>query len=332
MTPIRLLTAAIHADDATSIKSLLAQHPELLNEKSRTFYAASSGYLEALKALLDSGFTIHDRDKLSPGVSLLNSAVMGGALNIVGYLIKKGADARKPGILNGAVATSVEMMQLLIHAGADPYSVSGKPPRDAFRQAQISGTEATRAFLETLRDQRKAESTLVELLQGKLGGKLIKLDRYLLAGAPFWMARCQHGDKISAMSVGLSNTNWQCEFRVVLPGSWPDTNELGADAYWPVDYLLDVLRSLHGQSGLPNWQTVANGEPPTPLAAGSNLVGGVFVSELDNREAPRVMTLMLLTAPELELARRNTEKFAEAMCTAEINPFQATVLLRGSAV
>ncbi len=332
MTPIKLLTAAIHANDPSGIKALLNQHPELLSDTSRPGYAASSGYLEALKALLDGGFTIHDRDKLSPGISLLDRAVMGGDIPTVKYLIDCGCDGKEPGILNGAVSKSVELMQFLILAGADPYSTAGNPPRNAFEQAQMSGTEATRAFLETLKGAAKQKSTLAERLQHKLSGELIKLDRYLLAGAPFWMARCKHGETNSAVTVGLSDTIWTCEFRVVLPANWPDTQELGADVYWPVDYLLDVIRSLHGQSGLPSWQTVANGEPPMPITAGSSAVGGVFVSESDDREVPRVMTLVFLTAAELELARRSTEKFVEVMSAAGLNPFQATVLHRESAI
>ncbi len=332
MTPIKLLTAAIHANDPTGIKALLNQHPELLSETGQPGYAASSGYLEALKALLDCGFTIHDRDKLSPRVSLLDRAVMGGDIRTVEYLIERGCDAKEPGILNSAVSKSVELMQLLILNGADPYSTSGNPPRNAFEQAQISGTEATRAFLETLRDETNQKSTLVERLQSKLGGRLIKLDRYVLAGAPFWMARCKHGDTNSAVTVGLSDTSWTCEFCVVLPANWPDTQELGADVYWPVDYLLDVLRSLHGQSGLPSWQTVANGEPAMPIIIGSSAVGGIFVSESDDRKEPRVMTLLFLTAAELELARRSTEKFVEVMSAAGLSPFQATLLYRESAI
>ncbi len=120
MTPIKLLTAAIRSNDPTGIKTLLDQHPELLSETGRPGYAASSGYLEALKALLDCGFTIHDRDKLRPRVSLLDHAGMGGDIRTVKYLIERGCDGKEPGILNGAVSKSVELMQLLILAGADP--------------------------------------------------------------------------------------------------------------------------------------------------------------------------------------------------------------------
>jgi hypothetical protein len=334
MIPIRELSKLIEAEDVAGIQALIAQFPDLRNDKSRPRDAASSGRLNALKALLEVGFSIHDRDPLSPKISLLRSGVYSGSLEMVNYLLSMGCDAGEPGILNSAVSVSKAMMQLLIDAGADPYSESGHPPRNAFQQAMISSTEETRAFLKTLRrpETMPTNPELVEKLQAKMGGTLVKLDRYLLAGAPFWMAQCNHGKTVSAVTVGLSESSWECEFRVVLPFNWPYTSKLGTDPYWPVDYLLDVLRSLQGQTGLPTWQTVANGSPAQPIAPKSNLVGGVFVSEMQDRDAPRVMTLVFLTAPELELARASTEQFTKAMGAAKTSPFQATELKRKSAL
>lgn len=117
---------AVHKGDTYKIKKLLENNPHLVNARDQRgltplHYAAWNKQLEAVELLVEFDADIHAAiQKMAP----IHFAVRGGNINIVKFLLDKGADASMKGFINmtplhyAATRGRKEIAELLIQRGA----------------------------------------------------------------------------------------------------------------------------------------------------------------------------------------------------------------------
>ena len=159
-------------------------------------------------------------------------------------------------------------------------------------------------------------------LMGRLG-PLLPLP-FTLEEAPVDVRLIRRGDCTLCTTVGLSNMNlgvdYLAEVLMRLPPSYPNTTLLGADARWPVDWLLSCARDALLRPMLIPLHTFGNGSPPLPLGPGTPFVGSIVLPVDIDEPVPtgdagnslRLLELMPLHPEELSLGRQDPLKLMEA--------------------
>lgn len=118
----RELYAAVSANDVNAVRSLLAQHPELLERGllSTTClnYASKHCNIEMIDFFLNMGQSINATDKI--GCTPLEFALRPGRIDFAKHLLARGADVAIGRPLIGAITCDdIDMVKLLVEHGAD---------------------------------------------------------------------------------------------------------------------------------------------------------------------------------------------------------------------
>jgi len=316
---------ALKSGDESAIIRLATTFPELVLGTefipSELHEAASAGNLVALKALILAGFDINltygDHAQTPLCFAAYNNDL--GCLDSVKWLLRNGAT---PGLTltSAVVGGSEEIIKLLLAAGADPMQRTGTPPRNAYEQALQIG----RSDLAALVAPKNSDFDLIQYLTTKFGCASNKQPHELPQVIPFALKQFDGPTCVAICTVGLSAHDmglpYRSELMVRLPLAWPNTNAIGLDVQWPVEFLLDIAASALQSPILQTFHAIGNGEPPQPLSADVGFSGVLLVPENDE-DAPfdgtgnpvRIFSLMPIYAEEIALAKRSIAKLADAL-------------------
>ncbi|SFE67699.1 ankyrin repeat domain-containing protein [Blastococcus tunisiensis] len=109
--------------------------------------AAYLGRLDELSAHLDDGATLDDAGS---GLDLLSWAALGGAAATARLLLERGADADRGALHAAAGGARLELVQLLLDAGADVHRRDPDTGRAPLHAAVSGGTEETLEIVRVL--------------------------------------------------------------------------------------------------------------------------------------------------------------------------------------
>lgn len=326
--------SALKNGEVEEIKRLVSASPELvvsgLFSGSALHFAASEGNLISLKALIEVGQDInHPIGDF--GTTPLCRAANGESDNpieVIQWMLAHGADPKLGGVLVSAVTGgSKEVVELLLAAGADPTTRTGNPPRNAYEQALRLGKTELAALLA----QKNKDFNITTYLSSQFGELYNSEPREIPFNAPFTLRQFIGPDSVVVCTVGLSAYDsglpYRCELMVRLPLNWPDTDAIGQDVQWPVDFLLDIALTALKAPILQTFHTIGNGEPPQRLSKDVLFCGVVLVPENyedmpfdGNGNVIKVFSLQPIYAEEIALAKAGIEKLVKAFDKAGLSP------------
>jgi len=142
-TPYQDAITAIDTAALATLRDLLAEYPDLLEETGEELLcqAAGNNEVEILRILLDAGVDVNGANE---GQTPLGSAAHKGAVEAAACLLEHGAnvnaqaDPLAPTPLDEAVSHGwLELTRLLLERGADPDICCGSPARNALAAARF---------------------------------------------------------------------------------------------------------------------------------------------------------------------------------------------------
>jgi len=290
----------------------LKNHPEYLRHRDGTdlwlWKAAMDGKLEYIQALIDLGLGVNDSQSNAPPDSdsyepegPIVQAAASGHLEVVRWLLDHGAQVnfvvqgktRCRAIWRAAVFGHLDVVKLLVERGADFKSTWNGV--NAVTQAALYGHAEVRDYLRSLgaKDVREIHPPNYPVAHKRWIKHLSEfgpVDDWSLEipGTPVVTLRLAYRDpemkSKTLFTVGLSDhqlpfptDDFTCtELIMVLPADWP----LGEDARndpqwnWPVEWFKRIVNQVRqADRWLESPFFFMNGEPPAPLAQGTQLCG-----------------------------------------------------------
>ena len=307
------IAVAVFSNDITSLRELLNQNPEELNQRaaSKTWldHAASRGNLKAVKLLVEIGADVDPEGKYRP----LNYAMERASIELIEFLLVSGANPNHGRCIIGALNRKEDKLaavKLLVEHGVDVnrvFDLEGTNEKftalDWTKDAEIVaylrsvGAKTSAEVSGASSNKQKTFDELSEVIQhfrtifGEVDEK--SLIEIVPSGHPVAINVIRPSGSrkcVTLFTTGLSSAKMNvpgglekyalAELFIQLPGEWEFASS-DPRWSWPVEWLRRIAKYPHENNvclGGPV-TIIANNDPPEPLAPNTDFTSLMLVAE-----------------------------------------------------
>lgn len=320
-TPRRLY-GFLHAGDAEGFSNLIRERPEFLRRPDGSeawlIEAAQLGVLPVVELLVQMGLDVNEaRNSNVPTMVPLWIAAAEGHLNVVAWLLDHGAQINIEfegqqscfPLFNAARQGHLDIVKLLIERGANTDFIWNG--RNVVMEASTYRKKVVVEYLKSmgipdLRDITPPDfpgshDRIIKIVTSRRG-QLRDWSHEIDGDPALKIHAAGPGDKWDAVTfftTGLSDIILKLpngrpvatELSLSLPTDWPLDEQSLEDPQWnwPIVWMDRIARQTRQSETWPDRfeALFMNGEPPTPLAAGTDLCGWVCLqSQRGNHQMP----------------------------------------------